>query len=179
MEKKSIEIDSKDNNNKNLILQDLKLKNENNLESIDSIEEVEYTSDNDNDNWINDESTNKDIYFICSEIKDMFKTNIKKNIFSNTYFRFPIKKEKILYCIPEIKFEKRNLLFIYDDKELKLTYKKIKELIKNKEIFINKNDDKINKTYICQAHNKIFENNNQHKKKKNLPKCTIFEKNRE
>ena len=77
---------------------------------------------------------------------------------------------------PEIKFGKRNLLLIYDDKKLKLTYKKIKELIKNKEIFIIKNDDKINKTYICQTNNKIFENNNQHKK--NLPKCTIFEKDR-
>ena len=93
MDKKSIEFDSKDNNNKNLILQDLKFKgfkNENNSESIDSIEEVEYASDNDNDNdndnWINDESTKKDINFICSEIKDMFKINIKKNLFSNTYF---------------------------------------------------------------------------------------------
>ena len=40
----------------------------------------------------------------------------------------------------------------------------MKEFIKNKEIFINKNDEKINQTYICQAHNKTFENNCQDKK---------------
>ena len=171
MEKNNIEIDSKDNNHKNVILQDLKFKgfkNENNSESIDSIEEVEYDSDSDSDNWINDESTNKDINAIYSEIKDLLKSNIKNNIFSNTYFRFPIKNEKTLYCIPEIKFEKRNLLFIYDDKKLKLTYKKIKELIQNKEIFINKNDEKINQVYIGQTHNKTFENNSQNKKNINL-----------
>jgi hypothetical protein len=80
-----------------VILQDLKFKgfkNENNSESIDSIEEVEYDSDSDSDNWINDESTNKDINAIYSEIKDLLKSNIKNNIFSNTYFRFPIKNEK-------------------------------------------------------------------------------------
>ncbi len=97
MEKKSIEFDSKDNNNKNMILQDLKFKgfkNENNSESIDSIEEVEYASDNDNDNWINDESTNKDINFICSEIKDIFKTNIKKIYFRIHILDSQLKKKK-------------------------------------------------------------------------------------
>ena len=113
MEKNYIEIDSNGNNHKNLISQDLKFnKNENNSESIDSIEEVEYDSDSysysDNDNWINDESTKKDINFIYSEIKDLIKSikNIKfyfKNLFSNTYFRFPIGKEKTLPHTSEYK----------------------------------------------------------------------------
>jgi len=173
MEKKYIGNDSKDDNHKNLILEDLEFKgfkNDNNLESIDSIEEVEYDSDNDSDNLINDESVYKNNNFNYSEIKDLFKSikNIhKKNLFSNAYFRFPIKKEQeeILYHIPKIEFEKKTLVFIYDNEKIELTYEKIKKLIKYKEIFINKNDKKINQAYNCQPHNKTYENKYHYKKK--------------
>ena len=134
--------------NKNLPL-DIEIKEED-YDEIDSI-------DDNLDKFLN-KNINEN-----SKLMNLLKSinNIKNlKIFSNKYFRFPIKRQKkTIYCIPEIKFDKGHLLFIYDNEVIFLSIEEIIELNKSKELFINKNKkDILNQAYICQVHNKKYVN---------------------
>ena len=76
-----------------------------------------------------------------SNFENIFKPFIKikkQKIFKNTYFRFPYRKEEIstIYCIPEIRIQTNNFIFIYDNNNICLNIEQILEFIIKKELFI-------------------------------------------
>ena len=98
-----------------------------------------------------------------SNFENIFKPFIKikkQKIFKNTYFRFPYRKEEIstIYCIPEIRIQTNNFIFIYDNNNICLNIEQILEFIIKKELFINKNKNKdiLNQAYVCQKHKEKY-----------------------
>ena len=99
---------------------------------------------------------------ICIKLKE-----INNDFFTNKYFRLLLNydenkndnKLNYIYCIPEVIYEKGEIIFIYRKEKIKLEIEIILNLILNNKMFINKKEKEILKqAYFCHIHNKEYIN---------------------
>lgn len=115
-----------------------------------------------------DISNISNIDVLCeNEMRNIFMKLNKFNndFFSNKYFRLYLindnnKNDGVLdyiYCIPKVKYEKGDIIFIYSNEKIKLEIETLLNLILNDKMFINPNEKEILKqAYFCQNHNQKF-----------------------
>ena len=133
------------------------IEGKNNLPPL-NMGEIELINDNSIDSF--DYSLYESLGINFEEMKQKFLNlnklfNCHRKISKNSYFRFPNIKEKTIYCIPQVIYTEGKIYFICDGKKIDMNIENILELINNRELFINKNQnqDILNQAYICQEQN--------------------------
>ena len=86
--------------------------------------------------------------------------NCNKKISKNSYFRFPYIKEGTMYCIPQVIYTEGKINFIYDEEKIYMNIENILQLISDRKLFINKNNNQhiFNKAYFGQEHKNKYIN---------------------